>query len=420
METSVRRLLSDRNFRLLVMGQTLTMFGDVALFLVLGIWIKDLTGSNGAAGSVFVALALPALLAPVGGFLVDRLPRRRVMIVNDIATAVVVLALLGVHDPSDVWLIYVVATVYGASQQIFFAARSGLLVTMLEEDRLGEANGLLEALRQGLRVAGPLVGAAVFAFAGGGAVAVIDAATFFASAAFLAAIRVSEPERTREPVPLFQELSAGARHILRTPSLRLVVGAFAVAVCVVGALESALFALVDEGLGRPPEFIGVLGMVQGAGSVAGGLLSPHALRWLGEVRLIGAGCALAGVGLIGSVLSMLAPVLVGSLLVGAGAAALFVGYMTLLQRRTTGGLQGRVFSAAEAVITAPYAASIGLGAFLVGVIDYRLMYGANVVVLAAVGLFLFLSRAGEPTPGPEVEEPALVGAEPPPTYPPIA
>lgn len=415
----MRRLLSDRNFRLLLTGQTLTMFGDVAMFLVLGIWIKDLTGSHGAAGSVFVALALPALLAPLGGLVVDRLPRRSVMIANDLATGIVVLALLAVRGPSDVWLIYVVAAVYGASQQIFFAARSGLLVTMLEHDRIGKANGLLEALRHGLRVAGPLVGAAIFAVAGGGAVAVIDAVTFFASAAILAMIRVSEPRQTSRRMPLLEELSAGARHILATPTLRLVVGAFVLAVCVVGTLESALFALVDEGLARPPAFIGVLGMVQGAGAVAGGLLAPHMLEAIGEVRLIGAGCALAGIGLIGAVLSIMGPVLAGTFLVGVGTSALFVGYLTLLQRRTAGNLQGRVFSAAEAALTGPYAASIGLGAFLVGVVDYRLMYGLNVVVLAAVGLFLLLARVKEHT-APRLEEPALVGAEPPPAFPPIA
>jgi hypothetical protein len=46
----IRKLLGDRDFRLLYAGQTLTMFGDVALFLMLAIWVKDLTGSNGAAG----------------------------------------------------------------------------------------------------------------------------------------------------------------------------------------------------------------------------------------------------------------------------------------------------------------------------------------------------------------------------------
>jgi len=73
-------LLRNRDFRLLLAGQTLSMFGDIALFIVLAIWAKQLTGSNGEAGAVFLTLALPSLASPLGGLIVDRYPRRIVMI----------------------------------------------------------------------------------------------------------------------------------------------------------------------------------------------------------------------------------------------------------------------------------------------------------------------------------------------------
>ena len=53
----VRRLLAHRDARLLVVGQTLSVFGDRAMFLALGVWVKTLTGSNAAAGLVFFAYA---------------------------------------------------------------------------------------------------------------------------------------------------------------------------------------------------------------------------------------------------------------------------------------------------------------------------------------------------------------------------
>ena len=89
---TMRELLRHRDFRLLMIGQTLSMFGDTAMLLTLGMWAKDLSGSNAVAGSVFVALGLPTLLAPLGGLLIDRFRRRQVMIVVDLVTAV---ALLG-------------------------------------------------------------------------------------------------------------------------------------------------------------------------------------------------------------------------------------------------------------------------------------------------------------------------------------
>jgi MFS family permease len=371
------------------------MFGDVALFLVLAIWMKDLTGSDAAAGSVFLALILPMVLAPLAAVWIDRFPRRLVMMANDLVTGVVVLALLFVHDRGDAWIIYAVAAGYGVSQQVFFAARSGLLAGWIEADLLGEANGMLETMRSGLRVVGPLCGAALYGAFGGGATAVLDASTFFVSAFVLWLLRVPDIAAAERADPSFLgEVSQGIRHILRTPELRRMVVVFAVAMGVVGFLQSALFALVDDGLGRGPEFVGIIATVQGAGSVAGGLAAGPLLRRIRELTVIGAGTLMIGVGLAPIALATLPPVLVGCVAVGAGIAMLNVGYVTILQRRTGVRLQGRVFAASETVLTVPFAASIGAGAALVGVVGFRPMYLANAVVLAACGVYLLRSKVG--------------------------
>ena len=64
---SLRVLLKDRDFRFLFAGQSLSMFGDMAMLVVLGIWAKSLTGSNGVAGSVYAAFAAPSLLMFLAG-----------------------------------------------------------------------------------------------------------------------------------------------------------------------------------------------------------------------------------------------------------------------------------------------------------------------------------------------------------------
>src|SRR5712692_335454 len=93
-EVHIRRLLAFRNARLYFIGQTLSLFGDTALYLALAIWVKSLTGSNAAAGLVFFFLALPSIAAPVGGLLVDRVRRRPLMIVVDLLVGGTVLLLL--------------------------------------------------------------------------------------------------------------------------------------------------------------------------------------------------------------------------------------------------------------------------------------------------------------------------------------
>src|SRR5271169_3141206 len=128
------------------------MFGDWALIIVLGIWAKVLTGSNAAAGLVFFVFALAGLAAPLGGLVVDRLPKRRLMIVTHLAMAAMVCLLLFVNDRSDLWLIYVVVALYGLGGDLFAAARSAMLKAMLPDELLGEANGILQSVREGLRL----------------------------------------------------------------------------------------------------------------------------------------------------------------------------------------------------------------------------------------------------------------------------
>ncbi|MDQ1615738.1 MAG: hypothetical protein QOJ60_1677, partial [Actinomycetota bacterium] len=173
----MRELMRSRDFRLLFAGQTLSMYGDTAMLIVLAMWAKTLTHSNGIAGSVFAALAIPSLIAPLAGVVIDRFRRRTVMIVTDLLSALVVLCLLFVHGRDQLWLIYVVAFLYGASLVTFQSARSALLTTMLPDEVLGEANGSLGTVREALRLVGPVSGAGLFALWGGHAVAALDAAT---------------------------------------------------------------------------------------------------------------------------------------------------------------------------------------------------------------------------------------------------
>ncbi len=394
-----RRLLRHRDFRLLFAAQTLTMLGDVALVLVLGIWVKAITGSDGAAGSVFLVYTLPALVAPLAGPLVDRFPRRRIMIVNDLVTMGVVLSLLLVRGSAQVWIIYAVAFCYGGLQILFFAARSGLLVAMLPPEELAEANGLIESLRNGLRIVGPLIGAGLFALWGGGAVALLDASVFVVSAVILSRIRSPDlPRREREEETPWQELAAGVRHIVRTVDLRRVVFYTAAVLIVLGIVEVAVFGLVDAGLGRDPEFLGVISTIEGVGAVLGGLAAAWTMARLGEVRM--AAAALVGFGLAVALdATAILPIVVpASVLVGVFVAFYFVAYNTLLQRRTPLELQGRVFTASEAITTVPYSISIGIGALIVDVVGFRALYLATAVACALGGGLLYRAdvRSAEP------------------------
>ncbi len=389
----MHRLLARPGARRLLAGQTVSLFGTWALVLVLGIWAKSVTGSNAAAGLVFFVFAFGRLAAPLGGLLADRVRRRPLMIASDLFTGGAVLLLLFVHGRGDAWLIYVVALLYALGGSVFDAARSALLRVLFPEELLGDANALLQTITQGLRLVAPLVGAGLFAVAGGGVVAVLDAVTFLVSAATLATLRVEEPEPERHEHRFVVEVSAGARHIVRTrPLLQMMLGA-GTAMLVIGFAETLIFAVLDQGLHRPPSFFGVLSAFQGAGSILGGITAAAMLRRVGDVRLVGVGLALFAFGDGLFVLPTLPTVLLGFGIAGVGITWAIVAFVTALQVRTPLPIQGRVSAAADVGLTIPQTASIGVGAALSTIVDYRVLLVAMTAATALSAAYLLTRRA---------------------------
>ena len=401
----MRRLFRIRNMRVFVAGWTASVFGDWAMFIVLGVWTKDLTGSNSAAGLVFFALALPSLFSPFAGLVVDRLPRRPVLMWTYAAEAVVVLSLLFVHDRGDIWIIYAVTVFYGASGTLAASARSALLTVMVPQELLGESNGVLQTLREGLRLIAPLVGALIYASIGGGAVAILDSASFVAVVIALALIRLEEPRFEREE-HFVTELLAGVRHVFATLPLRQIVLATGVCLLVVGFSETLIFAVLEQGLHRPASFFGVLSSLQGVGAIAGGVTAARVMRRIGDVKLVGLGMGLFAVGELSFVSHSLPHVLAGIACAGAGIAWLIVAYITAIQLRTPLRLQGRVLSASDTLVNTPQTISIALGALLTTLIDYRILVVLMAVVTAMAGAFLLSRRAIVPQESAEEPVPA--------------
>ncbi|HET7567133.1 MAG TPA: MFS transporter [Gaiellaceae bacterium] len=375
----MRQLLSHRDARLLLAGQTLSAFGDWALLIVLAVWMKSLTGSSAAAGMTFFVFGAGSLAAPLGGLIADRVRRRPLMIAADAVLGAVVLLLLLVHDRGDAWLIYVVALAYGLAGTVFYPARSALLRLMLPEELLADANGALQSATQGLRLVAPLAGAGIYAAVGGGWVAILDCATFAASVLFLLRMRV--PESRPEPPEhhFLVEVSAGFRHVWRTLPLRQLVVGVALSLLVVGFAETLVFSVISA-LGRHPSFFGVLSTLQGVGTIVGGLSAATVVRRVGELRAVGFGMAIfAGCAALLTVAS-LPVVLFAFAAVGVAIAWLVVGFGTALQLRTPLAIQGRVSAAADLALSGAQTVSIATGAALSTLVDYRILF----LVMAAV------------------------------------
>lgn len=390
---------ADPRFRRLLAGQSLSTFGDTALYLTLGIWAKALTHSNAAAGAVFLALGVPALFAPAAGHLADRVRRRPLLLWANAATAAGVLPLLAVRSAAQLWIIYLVAFGYGISFAVLGSAGAGLRKDLMPSEDLAAANAALQGVGYGVRIIAPLAGAGLFDLFGGGAVALMDAATFAASIGALLSIRLaeSEPEPAR-PGSFRREFAAGARHLRAVPLLAQITVVSAIAFSIIGLNETVIFAVIGQGLHQPPSFLGVQASAQGAGAIAAGLVMTPLLRRIGSARVTGLALAGFAAGCAGYLSGSVAVVLAFSVIDGGALLWLVAVSGTAIQRCTPPRLQGRAYAAWSAVVVTPQTVSIAVGTVLISYVSYRVLLLAIVAVIGLCAAYLLARPAAEPGP----------------------
>jgi MFS family permease len=255
-----------------------------------------------------------------------------------------------------------------------------------------------------------LAGAGLFAWKGGGVVAIVDASTFVIAAAATFSLHVTEVKPAPSEHHWATDLTAGVRHVWNTKVLRQMLIACLLVILPFGFYETIAFAVVGNGLHRPPTFLGVLATVQGAGAIIGGITAGPVLKRTNEGALFGLGCVMFTICSLLLIVPTIPTVMIGVVIVGASLPWILVGLFTLTQRRTPLAIQGRVYSAFDTLIGVPQTVSIAAGAGLIALVDYRLLLGAAAVMSGASAAYL-LTRKEQRQPPPDPDR--SVAQEPP-------
>ena len=362
-------LRGNRNFRLLYIGQTISQLGDwfnaVAIFALL----LDLTSSATAVAWMMIVQFLPvAVIGPLAGVVVDRVDRRRLMIGTDIVRGALILALLLIHRADQVWIAYVVMAVIVGAQAFFEPARTATIPNVTSPAELLPANALSSATWSAMLALGASVGGLVTAIAGRNVAFAINAASFFASAFFIAQTRYdSTPVAAPRPAGLLAltgitDLVEGARYVRRrthVAALMLVKAGWGLAGGVLLLLTIFGQRVFPLGAGSAAG----IGVLYGARGVGAGL-GPIALRWiLGQEprrlrRTIGPAYFMVGVFYVAlSAAPTLALAAVCVLFAHFGGSILWVFSTVLLQLEVPDRFRGRVFAAELAAVTLMSSAS---------------------------------------------------------------
>jgi MFS family permease len=199
----MRRVLREREFRLLWLGQSASTVGDRLVFVALALYVTEI-GTPTDVGLVLGAHAFALVVCvTLGGVWADRLPRHRVMLATDVVRAALhaLLAALIFTGAVEVWMIVAIEVVYGAAEAFFRPAYTGLLPQTVPEELLQDANAATSIVNTVAEFAGPALATVLVLGIGAGWAFTLDAATFLVSAWFLVQLR----PRARGEAPVATE-----------------------------------------------------------------------------------------------------------------------------------------------------------------------------------------------------------------------
>lgn len=391
-ETGYRVVLANRPFRYLVASLTTSGVGDWFYNVALVVYVLEQTRSPAWVAAASICRLLPfVLFGTLGGVLGDRYDRRTVMIMSDLVRAALMflLTLVAILSAPVVFAI-ALAFLSTVATTAFFPAAAATTPTLVEEDSLAAANGMITTIDYLAIALGPALGGLVIAVGGLPALSfAVNGLTFLASAAFLSRVprggRVQREDEER--VPLRRQLTDGAVAVTSSGSVVILVAIIVAATFTYGE-ETVLYPLVaDRLLSTGVEGVGYLFAALGVGGV---LASGVANRVVDRAR--------PGVILVlGSMMSatplLLLPLTknpaVGYLLVAVeGGSFIFVEVLatTLLQRIVRTEVMSRVFG----IIDSLTVAGTVLGAFFAPVVVRLLGLRAGLWIAGGILIVLTL------------------------------
>lgn len=264
-----RDVFGHAEFRALFVAGVLSVAGDQLARIALSVLVFERTESAGLTALTYALTYIPDLLfGPLLAGFADRYPRRQVMIVTDLARAVLV-ALMAI-EALPLWLVIMLLLGLQAFGSPFNAARAATLPVVLPGDHYVLGKAANDMVVQFSQVLGFGAGGVVVVAVGTSGGLLLDSATFLLSAALIAfgvQRRPAPAHTTEQKTGYFKDLAAGLSLVSRTPSLRALVALAAIAGFYV-TVEGLAVPYADE-IGGGTEAAGLLLAASPAGAVLG-------------------------------------------------------------------------------------------------------------------------------------------------------
>jgi MFS family permease len=396
------RLLRDPpSFGLLALATLGSGLGTWLAFVALTVDVFDRTDSATWVSALFIADFLPAIVIGLAaGTLVDRMPRRRLMIASDLVRAGVFVLLPFAGSAAG---IVALAAVAGFATGFFRPAVYAGLPNLVPDEDLPAANSILQTIENAAWAVGPILGGVLVAATGPDAAYWINAATFVVSALLLSGI----PGRLLQAAAAerhgyLRDLADGFALIRRSRALLTVLAAWNVVMLATAGANVSEVVLAKDAFGAGDFGYGLLVGATGLGLALGSLFAGSFLENRSLATIYGASIALIALGLGAAAVSpnvWVAAVCVA--VVGSGNGAAVVCNALLIQRGAPDELRGRAFT----VLMSSNYVILGLGMLAAGpltdVLGPRAVWGlagglSALAALVGLGMARGVSARREP------------------------
>lgn len=404
-------LRENPSFSRLYAAQLTSFAGDwFATVALLGLAL-ELSGSAAVASLVLVLQSGAfAAAAPLGGIVADRLDRRRLLIVADVARVPLALGFLLAREPETLWIAFACVALLAVGAAVFEPTSSAALPNLVAPSRLAEANVLIGSAWGTMLAVGAALGGVVAVTLGRDAAFVINALSFAVSAWLIVGIRrpLQRPRDDEQGRPVVQPAVLEAlRDALRFARSRRLVSAFLLSkttfgvgtgvVVLLAVFGSTVFAAGDAG-------IGLLFAARGLGALVGPFLGRAIFGTDDRGLILGIAASLAVVSACYALFPLAPTVWLAALLVFAahcGGGAQWTFSTLGLQRATPDYIRGRLFSFDYGLVTLVITVSTLLAGQLADALApaYAVWTMVGLIVLAGIGWATFARPALAPPIG---------------------
>ncbi len=352
--------LSKRNFRLLWIGESISLLGDQFHFIALSWLTLQITGSGLALGTVLMVGAIPrAVFMLFGGALSDRISPRKIMITSNISRAIVVaiVAFMVLFEVVELWHLYILSIAFGTADSFFHPAFNALIPRVVDKDKLEAGNAILRGTHElsfliGSAPAGLLISAVGIDLAFG-----IDSISFVLAAIMLsmmtstkgkAVFSADEYHISSKPIRIkniISDVLEGLKYAFCKPAFRSLIIAIAVIdFCFAGPIDVGLAWLSDNRFVGGATAFGIVLSSFGGGAVIGTIIAGIVKFKKRGLLLAFIGAALGiGLGILGIVPNVLAAVML-SIPMGIGVGVFNILLISWFQAEAPSHMIGRIMS----------------------------------------------------------------------------